>query len=369
MFLYTPVPDFPSISELMAKTKGDKVKVLEAKTTAVLKKGCIECKKLLNTTSIASPSNLVGNPTQNTKTNQKAGSEQESRTTPPVSSQKLIEKPTSVATERKSERSGDEDGYGSELLVPRHVVATISTSNASQNKSTQPLTEKSPKSRLALSRRKNAKSTDSPDGHVSAFTRVAPKRQSTEDSEQLSKKQKVLTVKPGPLDSSETGLKTNRTPVEGSAFKPPVPPSTINTNFSEDVRLTRRRTRSMDKPEDAPKEGKVIVLEACGNRSQDRLGSVKAESVVAGDSDVTMKTRGIKGLKRVTHTNTSSSNLSKIPHHTTKGKTPSKLPTSAIPHPVEVCSDTSKEQGLTKSSQLSKFSIAKEKLAGHTKVC
>ena len=350
----------------MAKTKGDKVKVLEAKTTAVLRKGCIECKKLLNTTSIASPSNLVGNPTQNTKINQKAGSEQESRTTPPVSSQKLIEKPTSVATDRKSESSGDEDGYGSELLVPRHVVATISTSNASQNKSTQPLTERSPKSRLALSRRKNAKSTDSPDGHVSAFTRVAPKRQSTEDSEQLSKKQKVLTVKPGPLDSSETGLKTNRTPVEGSAFKPPVPPSTINTNFSEDVRLTRRRTRSMDKSEDAPKEGKVIVLEACGNRSQDRLDSVKA--VVAGDSDVTMKTRGLKGLKRVTHTNTSSSNLSKIPHHTTKGKTPSKLPTSAIPHPVEVCSDTSKEQGLTKSSQLSKFSIAKEKLAGHTKV-
>ena len=350
----------------MAKTKGDKVKVLEAKTNAVLRKGCIECKKLLNTTSIASPSNLVGNPTQNTKTNQKAGSEQESRTTPPVSSQKLIEKPTSIATDRKSESSGDEDGYGSELLVPRHVVATISTSNASQNKSTQPLTERSPKSRLALSRRKNTKNTDSPDGHVSAFTRVAPKRQSTEDSEQRSKKQKVLTVKPGP---SETGLKTNRTPVEGSTFKPPVPPSTINTNFFEDVRLTRRRTRSMDKHEDAPKEGKVIVLEACGNRSQDRLSSVKAEKVVAGDSDVTMKTRGIKGLKRVTHTNTSSSSLSKIPHHTSKGKTPSKLPTSAIPHPVEVCSDASIEQGLTKSSQLSKFSMAKEKLAGHSKVC
>ena len=344
----------------MAKTKGDKVKALEAKTTAVLRKGCIECKKLLNTTSTGSPSNLVGIPTQNTKTNQKADSEREARTTPPVSSQKLIEKPTSVATERKSESSGDEDGYGSELLVPGHVVATISTSSASQNKSTQPLTERSPKSRLALSRRKNAKNTDSPDGgHVSAFTRVAPKRQSTEDSEQLSKKQRVLTVKPGPLSSSESGLKTNRTTVEGSTFKPPEPPSTINTNFSEDVRLTRRRTRSMDKPEDAPKEGKVYVMEACGNRSQDKLG----------DSDVTMKTRGIKGLKRVTHTNTSSSNLSKIPHQTTKGKTPSKLPTSAIPHPVEVCSDASKEQGLSRSSHLSKFGMAKEKLGGHTKVC
>ena len=347
----------------MAKTKGDKVKVLEAKTTAVLKKGCIECKKLLNTTSTASPSNLVGIPTNNMKTTQKGDSEQESRTTPPVSSQKLIEKPVSVITERKSESSGDEDGYGSELLVPRHEVATISTSAASQNKLTQPLTEKSPKSRLALSRRKNTKNTDSPDGHVSAFTRVAPKRQSTEDSDQLCKKQKVLDVKPGPLSSSETGLKSNRTTVEGSTFKPPVHPSTINTNFSGDVRLTRLRTRSMDKSEDAPKEGKVIVLEACGNRSQDKLSSGKTEKVVAGDSDVTMTTRGIKGLKRVAHTNTSSSSLSKIPHHTTKGKTPSKLPTSAIPHPVEVCSDASKEHGLTKSSQLSKL-----KLAGQTKV-
>ena len=231
----------------MAKTKGDKVKNLEAKTNAILKRGCMECRKLLNKTTVqgstASLSNVPKKLTRGSNTNAE-----------------LHSKPTATGNKtlltRQSESSSDEDGYGSELLEPGHIATFVAGTG---NKDSMPVVDKSPKSWLALSKKKNAGKTGSPQEHASAFTRVAPKRQSTEESEQVNKRQRVLNAKPGPLNS---GITAQNTKESTETFKPPQQPSAINTNFSNDVRLTRRKTLSMDKSQDSSHEEKIIRLEA-----------------------------------------------------------------------------------------------------------
>ena len=336
------------VPELMAKTKGDKVKTLEAKTNAILKQGCMKCQKLLNTTTVqrstVPSSNLPKKLTIGSNTNAE-----------------LHNKPTATANKtlltRQSESSSDEDGYGSELLKPGHVAIFVAGTG---NKDSIPVVDKSPKSSLALSRKKNVGKTGSPQEHASAFTRVAPKRQSTEESEQVNKRQRVLNAKPGPLNS---GITAQNTKENTETFKPPQQPSAINTNFSNDVRLTRRKTRSMDMSHDSSHEEKIIRLEAKIIENPD---SAQPKQVTVG-----AKTKTVQGLKRPTHTNTSS-NLTKIPYPTLTeqelSKTQGKSSAFTTPHQVDSTSNTSKEQSLLKPSQLSKFAGTKKKLAGQTKV-
>ena len=350
-------------SELMAKTKGDKVKTLEAKTNAVLQQGCLTCKGLLNTTTVqGSTTNLVKKLT----TSGNSSAELETKPTATANGT-ILSGGKSGATEktmsRISESSSDEDGYGSELLQPGHLATFVATTEK-QNKGARVVAEKSPKFRLALSRKKNGGNCGSPQEHVSAFTRVAPKRQSTEDSEQANKRQRVLNVKPGPLNSGLSAAQDTK-----ETFIPPPQPSAINTNFSNDVRLTRRRTRSMNKSQDSTsQEEKIIRLEAKSDANQ-----MDTKQAPGGARD-TARTKTVKGLKRVTHTNTSS-NLTKIPHpaatkqESSKGKTPSK--SSAFAAPLHANSDsntTTKEHNNVKSSQLSKLTGIKEKMAVQSKV-
>ncbi len=165
-----------------------------------------------------------------------------------------------------------------------------------------PPSQSLPKTRLALSHKRNSL----PSQHISAFTRVEPtKRPSAMQSlpEPTAKRVCGLEAKQGHLDSGLPTISKDRTSgnQECLVFKP-LQLTNIDTNFSKDAWLTRRRTASIGGNESGD-NGKVIVLEAKGDTT-----------AVATNAAQKLMTAANNAMLRIPHPRSSrASAKSKIP--------------------------------------------------------